>query len=64
MTFTITKIELVHLNSNSILWITVFVHICEAFLGVTPSFPLFKNYFILKYRPIVENHKVIGGVGL
>jgi hypothetical protein len=45
-------IKLVHLNPNSILHITVFVHLCEAFLGIYPNFPLFKNYFFLKYQPM------------
>jgi hypothetical protein len=58
------KIELVHLNPNSILQISVFVHLCEAFLGIPPNFPLFKNYFFLKYQPSASNRKVIGGVGL
>jgi hypothetical protein len=44
------KIELVHLNPNLILQITIFVHLCEAFLGIPPNFPLFKNYFFLKYQ--------------
>jgi hypothetical protein len=39
------KIELVHLNHNSVLQITVFIHLCEAFLGIPPNFPLFTNYF-------------------
>jgi hypothetical protein len=39
------KIELVHLNLNSILQISIFVHLCEAFLVIPLSFPLFKNYF-------------------
>jgi hypothetical protein len=39
------QIELVHLNPNSILQITIFVHLCEAFMGISPNFPLFKNYF-------------------
>jgi hypothetical protein len=43
------KIELVHLNPNSILQIVVFVHLCEAFIGIPPNFPLYKNYFFLKY---------------
>jgi hypothetical protein len=43
------KIELVHLNPNSILQITIFVHLYEAFLGIFLNFPLFKNYFFLKY---------------
>jgi hypothetical protein len=58
------QIKLVHLNPNSILQIAVFVHLCEAFLGISHNFPLFKNYFFLKYQPSVANRKVIGGVGL
>jgi hypothetical protein len=34
------EIELVHLNPNSILQIIIFVHLCEAFLGIPPNFPL------------------------
>jgi hypothetical protein len=39
------KIKLVHLNPNSILEITIFIHLCEAFLGIPANSPLFKNYF-------------------
>jgi hypothetical protein len=58
------QIKLIHLNSNSILQIAIFVHLCEAFLTVLLNFPLFKNYFFLKYQPSADNRKVIGGVGL
>jgi hypothetical protein len=58
------QIELVHLNPNSILQIVIFVHLCEAFLCIPPNFPLFKNYFFLKYQLSVANRKVIRGVGL
>jgi hypothetical protein len=58
------KIELVHLNPNSILLISIFVHLCEVFLGIPPNFALFKNYLFLKYQPCAANHKVVGGVGL
>jgi hypothetical protein len=58
------KIKLVHLNPNSVLEITIFIHLCEAFVRIPPNFPLFKNYFFLKYQPSVANRKVIGGVGL
>jgi hypothetical protein len=58
------QIELVHLNPNSIPQITVFVHLCEAYLRIPQNFPLFKNYFFLKYQPSATNQKVIGGVGL
>jgi hypothetical protein len=58
------QIELVHLNPNSTLQIVVFLHLCKAFLGIPPNFPLLKNYFFLKYQPSASNRKVIGGVGL
>jgi hypothetical protein len=58
------QIELVHLNPNSILQIANFVHLYEAFLDILPNFPLFQNYFFLKYQPSIANRKVIGGVGL
>jgi hypothetical protein len=58
------QIELVHLNPNSILQIAIIVHLCEAFLGIPPNFPLFNNYFLLKYQPSAANRKVIGGVSL
>jgi hypothetical protein len=57
------KIELVHLNPNSVLQIVVFVYLCEAFLGISPNFLLFKNYFFLKYQPSASNRKDIGGIG-
>jgi hypothetical protein len=60
----VTQIELVHLSPNSILQIVIFVHLCEAFLGISPNFPLFKNYFFLKYQPSATNQKVIRGIGL
>jgi hypothetical protein len=58
------QIELVHLNSNFILQIIIFIHLCEAFLAIPHNFPLFKNYFFLKYQSSAANYKVIGGVGL
>jgi hypothetical protein len=54
------KIELVYLNPNSILQIAVFVHLCEAFLGIPPHFTLFKYYFFLKYQSSAANHVVRG----
>jgi hypothetical protein len=57
------QIELVHLKPNSILQIAVFVHLCEAYLGIPPNFSLFKYYFFLKYQSSTANQKVIGGIG-
>jgi len=38
-------IELHHLTPNSILHLSNFVHLCEAFLGIHPYFDLFKRLF-------------------
>jgi len=45
------QIELVNLNPNSILQIAIFVHFCEAFLGIAPHADLFKHYFYIKPYP-------------
>jgi hypothetical protein len=58
------QIELIHLNLNYILQIAIFVHLYETFLVISPNFPLFKNYFFLKYQPSGANRMVNGGVGL
>jgi hypothetical protein len=58
------EIELVYLNPNSILQIAIFVHLCEAFLGVPSNFSLLKRYFLLKYQLSSDKWKVIGGISL
>jgi hypothetical protein len=42
------RIELVHLAPNSITIIATFIHLCEAFLGITPHFHLWRHFFDLK----------------
>jgi hypothetical protein len=39
------RLNLTHLNLNSILQVSVFVHLCEAFLGVLPHFGLWKYLY-------------------
>jgi hypothetical protein len=41
-------IQLHHLNPNYVLHIAIFVHFCEAFLGIEPNFVLFCHLFHLK----------------
>jgi hypothetical protein len=38
-------LNLTHLNPNSILQISVFVHLCEAYLGIIPHFGLWKYLY-------------------
>jgi hypothetical protein len=39
------NLNLTHLNPNSILQISIFVHMCEAYLGVLPHFGLWKYLY-------------------
>jgi hypothetical protein len=57
-------IQLHHLNANSILHIAIFVHFCEAFLGIEPHFDLFCYLFHLKPQPSENNISEVGGASL
>jgi hypothetical protein len=43
------------LNSNGIFHTTVFVHFCEAFLGIKPHWILFWKFFRVKPQPSASN---------
>ena len=45
------RIQLHHLTSNFFVHISIFVHLCEAFLGIEPHFELFRFFFHLKPQP-------------
>jgi hypothetical protein len=57
-------LNLTHLNPNSILQVSVFVHLCEAFLGILPHFGLWK--YLYHYRPGMAEgqHQLVGGASL
>ena len=42
------NLNLAHLNPSSILQISIFVHLCEAYLGILPHFGLWK--YLYHYR--------------
>ena len=42
--------SLCNLNPNTILHISIFIHFCEAFLGILPHFNLFRHLFWLKKK--------------
>lgn len=52
------RIELVHLVPNSVLVLSIFAHMFEAFLGITPSLCLFRFYY-----QIIRNKKGSGALG-
>ena len=45
-------LELIHLNPNSILLVSIYIHLCEAFLGIDPHFDLWHHLFHVKPDPI------------
>src|SRR5438105_3891276 len=57
-------IELINLNPNSILHISAFIHLCEAFLGVRPYFNMFCYLFALKATQKSGQINVVGGARL
>ena len=42
------EISLCNLGMNSILHVSVFIHFCEAYLGILLCFDLFRHFFYLK----------------
>jgi hypothetical protein len=54
-------INLTHLNPNSILQISIFVHLCEAFLGVLPHFGLWKHLYHCRPGMAGGQHQLVGG---
>jgi hypothetical protein len=57
-------IEYLNLNPNGIFHTTVFVHFCEAFLGIKPHWILFRKFFRVKSQPSASNPRVVGGAGI
>ena len=57
-------IELIHLNPNSVLQISTFIHFCEGFLGIRPHFNLFRSLFMLKPYTSEGRLAVAGGAGI
>jgi hypothetical protein len=42
------KLELVHLVPNSITVVSTFIHFCEAYLGISPHFLMWRYMFCVK----------------
>nr|AAT77382.1 hypothetical protein [Oryza sativa Japonica Group] len=53
-------LSVLHLNPNSIAFLSIFSHICEAYIGVEPFLDLFRFYYELRW---MEPKKVSGCVG-
>jgi hypothetical protein len=58
------SIEYLNLNPNGIFHTAVFVHFCEAFLGIKPHWNLFRKLFRVKTQPSASIPRVVGGAGI
>lgn len=58
------NIRLHDLTPNEVLHVSVFVHFCEAFLGIHPSITLFCYLFRLKPHPKTDSTSIMGGCGI
>jgi hypothetical protein len=58
------ELNLTHLNPNSILQISIFVHLCEAFLGILPHFGLWKYLYHCWPGMAGGQHQLVGGASL
>jgi hypothetical protein len=57
-------LNLTHLNPNSILQVSVFVHLCEAYLGTLPHFGLWKYLYHCRPGMAGGQHQLVGGASL
>jgi hypothetical protein len=57
-------IEYLNLNPNGIFHVSVFVHFCEAFVGIKPHRVLFRKLFRVKPQPSANDPRVVGGAGI
>jgi hypothetical protein len=57
-------IEYLNLNPNRIFHVFVFVHFCEAFVGIKPHWVLFRKFFRLKLQSSANDPRVVGGAGI
>jgi hypothetical protein len=55
-------LQLHHLTPNSILHISIFITLCEAFLGVQPNWALWKRIFLCRRNGSSNASYNIGGV--
>ena len=58
------RIQLHHLTPQSILHLSIFTHLCEAFLGILPHFHLFQHFFTLVPVPNSSKPVIVGGCEL
>ena len=54
------RLEVTHHKPNSIAQITIFIHLCEGYLGITPHFNLRRALYRLKEHPSNARRNIMG----
>jgi hypothetical protein len=54
-------LEVTHFKPNSIVQIAIFIHLCEAYLGIAPHFNLWRALYHLKGYPSNACRNIVGG---
>jgi hypothetical protein len=49
------QVSVLHLHPNSITILAIFTFLCEAFVGISPSFSLFRSYYSLHLTDSMES---------
>jgi hypothetical protein len=57
-------IEYLNLNPNGIFHVSVFIHFCEAFLGIKSHWVLFRKFFRVKPQPSANDPRVVEGADI
>ena len=55
------RLDVTHLKPNSIAQIAIFIHLCEAFLGIAPHFNLWRALYHLRGYPSAAHRDMVGG---
>jgi hypothetical protein len=58
------NLNLTHLNPNSILQVSIFIHLCEAYLGILPHFGLWKYLYHCRPGMARGQYQIVGGASL
>jgi hypothetical protein len=53
-----------NLNPNGIFHTFVFIHFCEAFLGIKPHWVVFRKFFRVKPQPSANDPRVVEGADI
>jgi hypothetical protein len=56
--------EYLNINPNGIFHVSIFVHFCEAFVGIKPHWILFWKFFRVKPQPSTNDPRVVGGAAI